>query len=228
MRVILQQEVTNLGKVGDQVTVKAGYGRNYLLPQGMAVLATEKNITDFEARRAELEKMAEKILADSKNRAEKLTELEIIISAQAGDEGKLFGSIGPRDIAIAITEKGINVEKKRSINARSPIRQVGEFTISLKLHMKLRFQLKSKLLAKLAIKLYYLGSDGHDIFKNRQGIAGNHSRVLSDYAFPFFSRKNEKKREIFRLPPAPLVLRLDSLENIGFANALIFRKGTFY
>jgi large subunit ribosomal protein L9 len=144
MRVILQQEVANLGKVGDQVSVKAGYGRNYLLPQGMAVLATQKNIADFEVRRAELEKTAAEVLANAKSRAEKLAALEIIITMQAGDEGKLFGSVSPRDISDAITQQGVKIEKKEVQMPEGSIRQTGEFTVQLKLHSEVTVPVKLK------------------------------------------------------------------------------------
>lgn len=152
MRVILQQEVTNLGKVGDQVSVKAGYGRNFLLPQGMAVLATQKNIADFEARRAELEKIAAEVLAAAKKRAEKLAELEVVITSQAGDEGKLFGSVGPRDIADAINQaagaKSTPIEKKEVIMSEGPIRQTGEYTLTLKLHSEVSVPVKVKVVGE--------------------------------------------------------------------------------
>jgi large subunit ribosomal protein L9 len=151
MRVILQQEVANLGKVGDQVTVKAGFGRNYLLPQGMAALATSKNIADFEARRAELEKAAADMLTEAQRRADKLAELDIVISAQAGDEGKLFGSVGPRDISDAITQKGIAVEKREVIMPEGPLRQTGEFTINLKLHSSLTIPVKIKIVGETRV-----------------------------------------------------------------------------
>ena len=148
MRVILQQEVPNLGKVGDQVSVKPGFARNYLLPQGLAKLASAKNIADFEAHRAELEKAAEKVLAEAKHRADKLAELEIVITAQAGDEGKLFGSVGPRDIADAIVEKGVQVEKREVIMPEGPLRQTGEFTVTLKLHGALNVPVKVKIVGE--------------------------------------------------------------------------------
>jgi large subunit ribosomal protein L9 len=148
MRVILQQDVTNLGKVGDQVSVRPGFGRNYLLPQGIAVLATSKNIADFEAHRAELEKTAAEVLADAQRRAEKAADLEIIISAQAGDEGKLFGSVGARDIAEAISQKGIAVEKKEVVMTEGAIRQTGEFTVTLKLHSAVSVPVKIKVVGE--------------------------------------------------------------------------------
>ncbi len=148
MRVILQQDVANLGKVGDQVSVRAGFGRNYLLPQGIALIATPKNIAEFEARRSELEQAAAAVLTDANERAAKVTELEIVISAQAGDEGKLFGSVGARDIAEAITEKGIKVEKKEVILTEGAIRQTGEYTITLKLHSAVSVPVKIKVVGE--------------------------------------------------------------------------------
>jgi len=94
--IILLQRIKNLGKLGDKVSVKAGYGRNYLIPQGKAVAATEANTAAFEARRAELEKQEAEVLAAAQARADQLNEVNIVITAKAGDEGKLFGSIGTR------------------------------------------------------------------------------------------------------------------------------------
>lgn len=152
MQVILKEDVANLGKVGDKVSIKSGYGRNYLLPLGMAALATEKNIKEFEVKRTELEKIAKEVHAAAKARAEKIAELDIIIPASAGDEGKLFGSIGPRDIANWVTqlgtEKGIAVAKKEVIMPEGPIRQVGEHTINLKLHSDVALSIKIKVVSE--------------------------------------------------------------------------------
>ena len=111
MDIILLQRIKNLGKLGDKVSVKAGYGRNFLIPQGKAVSATEANTSAFEARRAELEKQESDILAAANARAEQLNEVNIVITAKAGDEGKLFGSIGTRDIADALTNAGLVVDR---------------------------------------------------------------------------------------------------------------------
>ncbi len=111
MDVILLQRIKNLGKLGDKVSVKAGYGRNFLIPQGKAVAATEANTAAFEARRAELEKQEAEVLAAANARAEQLNEVNIVITAKAGDEGKLFGSIGTRDIADALTNAGLVVDR---------------------------------------------------------------------------------------------------------------------
>ena len=103
MDIILLQRIKNLGKLGDKVSVKAGYGRNFLIPQGMAVAATESNTAAFEARRAELEKAEADVLAAAQARADQLNEVNIVITAKAGDEGKLFGSIGTRDDLIQMS-----------------------------------------------------------------------------------------------------------------------------
>lgn len=135
MEVILLDKVENLGNLGDKVNVKAGYGRNYLLPQGKATMATPDNIKVFEARRAELEKLAADKLVAAKERAAKLNELEISLTANAGDEGKLFGSIGTHDIAEVLTNNaGIEVHKSEIRLPNGTIRHTGEYNISLHLH----------------------------------------------------------------------------------------------
>lgn len=134
MRVILQEKIANLGNVGDQVTIKPGYARNFLLPKGKVVLATAKNLEDFEKRRAHLEKVAAEKLSDAKVRAEKLSGLVVIMEANASDEGKLFGSIGPRDIADAITQKGHEVSKSEVNMPEGPIRSTGDYTIGIQVH----------------------------------------------------------------------------------------------
>ncbi len=134
MEVILLEKVGKLGKIGDKVTVKSGFGRNYLLPQGKAVAATAKNLADFEARRAELEAAANAKLAEANARAEKLAALEVTIAAVAGDEGRLFGSVGTRDIAEAITAAGVAVAKAEVRLPEGVIREVGQFEIDVQLH----------------------------------------------------------------------------------------------
>ncbi|MGL4746828.1 MAG: 50S ribosomal protein L9, partial [Shewanella sp.] len=112
MNVILLDKIANLGNLGDQVAVKAGYARNYLLPQGKAVVANESNVKVFEARRAELEAKIAADLAAANQRAEKIAALEaVVIASKAGDEGKLFGSVGNRDIADAVTAAGVELAK---------------------------------------------------------------------------------------------------------------------
>ncbi|MEH6576438.1 MAG: 50S ribosomal protein L9 [Amphritea sp.] len=134
MEVILLEKVGKLGALGDKVTVKRGYGRNYLLPFGKAVPATAANLETFEARRAELEKTAADKLAAAQARAEELNEVELSVVAKAGDEGKLFGSIGTNDIADAISSAGIAVAKSEVRLPEGAIRTTGEFTVAIQLH----------------------------------------------------------------------------------------------
>ena len=135
MDVILLENIGNLGSLGDQVSVKPGYGRNFLVPQGKAVPATADNIAKFEARRAELEAAAADALAAAQKRAEALEGLGgVEIAATAGDEGKLFGSVGTRDIAAAITAAGIEVDKAEVRMPEGVIRETGEYEIMLQLH----------------------------------------------------------------------------------------------
>lgn len=134
MEVILLEKVANLGSLGDKVKVKAGYGRNFLLPYGKAVAATEDNLKAFEERRAELEKAAADKLSTAQSRAEALEGQSFTISSKAGDEGKLFGSIGVRDIADAITAGGTDVEKSEVRLPEGPLRVTGEYEIELQLH----------------------------------------------------------------------------------------------
>lgn len=135
MDVILLEKVRNLGNLGDQVKVKAGYGRNYLLPKGMAVMATADNVAAFEARRAELEQASAEALAEAEARAAKLAALEgLSIAHRAGDEGKLFGSVGPAEIAEVITAAGVEVAKREVSMPEGPIRQTGEYELDIQLH----------------------------------------------------------------------------------------------
>ncbi|MGR9051014.1 MAG: 50S ribosomal protein L9 [Gammaproteobacteria bacterium] len=134
MEVILLEKIANLGNLGDKVTIKPGYGRNYLLPRGKAVLATAAKIAEFEARRAELEKAAGEKLQAAQARADALSQLEIVIAQKAGDEGKLFGSVGTQNIADAITDAGVQLDKHEVRLPHGPIRQVGQYQIDLDLH----------------------------------------------------------------------------------------------
>ncbi|MBB3191314.1 50S ribosomal protein L9 [Halomonas cerina] len=134
MDVILLDKIGKLGDLGDQVTVKPGYGRNYLVPYGLAVPATKDNIAAFQAQRAELEAQATERKAEAEARAEQLNDIELSLVAKAGDEGKLFGSIGPRDLADAISSAGIEVAKSEVRMPEGPIRATGEYDIVLHLH----------------------------------------------------------------------------------------------
>ncbi|MGD8558996.1 MAG: 50S ribosomal protein L9 [Gammaproteobacteria bacterium] len=134
MNVILLEKIANLGDLGDSVKVKAGYGRNFLIPQGKAVPATTENVEKFEARRAELEKAAAEKLSTAEARKDAISKLTISIAQKAGDEGKLFGSVGTTDIAQAITDAGVAVEKREIRLPTGPIRQVGDYMIEIELH----------------------------------------------------------------------------------------------
>lgn len=134
MDVILLDKVGKTGELGDKVSVKAGYGRNYLIPQGKAVPATKANLETFEARRAELEKVSADKLTAAQARAQSLAELELTIAVKAGDEGKLFGSIGTRDLADVISSAGVEVAKTEVKLPKGPLRQTGEYEIDLQLH----------------------------------------------------------------------------------------------
>ncbi len=134
MEVILLEKVGKLGGLGDKVNVKAGFGRNYLMPFGKAVPATAANLETFETRRAELEKAASDKLVAAQARAEELNEVELSVVAKAGDEGKLFGSIGTNDIAEAITSAGIEVAKSEVRLPEGAIRATGEYSVAIQLH----------------------------------------------------------------------------------------------
>ena len=142
MELILLEKVQKLGNLGDKVKVKPGYGRNYLVPAGKAVPATDKNIADFEARRAELEKLALQKLSTAEERCAALQGFEIVLTANTGEEGKLYGSIGPREIADAVTERGIAIEKAEVIMGEGPIRYTGEHSVLVHLHADVETEIK--------------------------------------------------------------------------------------
>ncbi|GAA0201185.1 50S ribosomal protein L9 [Kangiella japonica] len=142
MNVILLEKRRNLGDLGDTVTVAAGYGRNFLIPTGKAVPATKENIKHFEERRAELEAKAAEVLAAAQARADKLAGLEVTITANAGDEGKLFGSVGTSDIAEAVVAQGVELEKKEVRMPEGAIRQTGEYNFELHLHPEVEASIK--------------------------------------------------------------------------------------
>ncbi len=141
MEVILLEKVENLGSIGDRVRVKSGYARNYLLPKGKATVATPDNIAKFEARRAELEAKAAAELQAAKERADKLEGKVVRIRALSGSEGKLFGSIGTVDIANAIGQLGVEVERSEVRLPNGPLRVVGEHEVELHLHSDLNVSL---------------------------------------------------------------------------------------
>lgn len=149
MNVILLDKVANLGSLGDNVIVKSGYARNFLFPQGKAVPATKSNTEMFEARRAELEAKVAEQLAAAEARAAKVTELaEVTIASNAGEEGKLFGSIGTRDIADAITEAGVEVAKAEVKMPEGAIRDLGEFDLAIQLHPEVTATVKVIVIAE--------------------------------------------------------------------------------
>ena len=142
MEVILLEKVRNLGSLGDKVKVAAGYGRNYLIRYGKAEPATAANLEKFETRRAELEKIAKEQLSLAEGRKEKIEALTVTIPAKSGDEGKLFGSIGTKNIADAVTEAGLEVSKAEVALPNGAIRNVGDYEIELQLHTDVTATLK--------------------------------------------------------------------------------------
>lgn len=142
MQVILKEKVRNLGDLGDCVDVKAGYARNYLLPQDKALRATKTNLADFEAQRQALEKVAKEKLVAAEKQAETLKEFTLNIVAKAGDGGKLFGSIGTRDIAEQITAQGVEMAKHQIHMPHGVIRETGEYDIAIQLHTDVEVMIK--------------------------------------------------------------------------------------
>jgi large subunit ribosomal protein L9 len=142
MELILLQKVTNLGGLGEKVNVKPGYGRNYLVPQGKAVPATEANVKAFETKRAEYEAKSNALLSDAEARKAKLEGATVSIKANASTEGKLFGSVGPRDIADAFTAAGLPLEKSEVVMGEGPIRKTGEFEVLIHLHADVETKVK--------------------------------------------------------------------------------------
>lgn len=148
MKVILLEKIRRLGSIGDVVSVKPGYGRNFLIPQGKATSATPANVAKFEARRAELEKMAADAFAAAQARAAKLTDKIFTIAMKAGDEGRLFGSVGTNDVAKLITGQGIEVERSEVRMPSGAIRQTGEYPIDLNLHSDVVVTVKINIVAE--------------------------------------------------------------------------------
>lgn len=147
MQVILLDKIAKLGGLGDQVSVKAGYARNYLIPQGKAVMATKANIEAFGARRAELEAKLAANKAAAEERAAKLGELAaVVIASKSGDEGKLFGSIGTRDVAEAITAAGVAVAKSE-VRMGNVLRNTGEYEVAVQLHADVKATVQLQVVA---------------------------------------------------------------------------------
>lgn len=148
MEVILLDKIARLGGLGDKVNVKSGFARNYLIPQGKAVMATKDNLAAFEARRAELEAKLADVQAAAEARAAQVAGLEkVVIAAKSGDEGKLFGSIGTRDIADAITAAGVAVAKGEVRLPTGVLRTTGEYDIALQLHSDVKTSVKVEIVA---------------------------------------------------------------------------------
>lgn len=147
MELILLQKVKNLGNLGDKVKVKPGYGRNYLVPQGKATAATAENIAEFEQRRAEYEARANQLLSGAEGRKAQLENASVTIKANASAEGKLFGSVGPRDIAEAFTAAGTALDKSEVVMGEGPIRHIGEFDVHVTLHADVTTTVKVNVVA---------------------------------------------------------------------------------
>jgi large subunit ribosomal protein L9 len=148
MDIILLEKIDNLGAMGDQVKVKPGYGRNYLVPKGKAKPATPENIAAFEAMRTELEKASADALVAAEARGRELADMHITIAANAGDEGKLFGSVGTADIAAAITAAGVNVERHEVRLPEGVFRQLGDYEVQLHLHADVNATVKLSIVAE--------------------------------------------------------------------------------
>ncbi len=148
MELILLQKVKNLGNLGDKVNVKPGYGRNYLVPQGKATAATAENIAEFEQRRAEYEAKANQQLAGAEARKAQLENASVTVKANASPEGKLFGSVGPRDIAEAFTAAGIALDKSEVVMGEGPLRHIGEFEVQVHLHADVHTTVKVVVVAE--------------------------------------------------------------------------------
>ncbi|HIF18323.1 MAG TPA: 50S ribosomal protein L9 [Cycloclasticus sp.] len=148
MNIILLEKVANLGNLGDQVSVKPGYGRNFLIPGGKAVLATADRIAEFESRRADLEKAAAERLALAQTRAEAIEKLSLSITHQAGEEGKLFGSVGLPDIIKACADEGVEIEKQEIKMPEGSLRHTGEFEVAIHLHTDVVASLKLAIVAE--------------------------------------------------------------------------------
>ena len=147
MNVILLDNVENLGNVGDLVKVKPGYGRNFLLPQGKAALATPENMKAIDSRRAELEKHAKGELAGAKTRADVINGMELVITANAGSEDKLFGSVGPVDITEAFAAVQVDVQRSEVRMPDGPIHDLGDFQIGVHLHPEINVEVTVKVVA---------------------------------------------------------------------------------
>lgn len=147
MQVILLEKIRNLGNLGDKVSVKPGYGRNFLIPKSKAVFATEANIELFNKRRGELEKKAKTDLANAEQRAAKLNDTTLVIAAQASDEGKLYGSVGVHEIKEALEGKSIEVSKREIVMPEGPLHSIGQYIIEIHVHSDVIASLQLEIVA---------------------------------------------------------------------------------
>ena len=148
MNIILLEPISNLGRLGDEVSVKPGFARNYLLPQGKAVRATEENRRLFEQRRVELAKAAQDRLVLAEERSKQLEEANLTIVVKAGDEGKLYGSVGAQEIAQALTEQGVEVHKREVILSAGAFRLLGDYEVTLQLHSEVSVAMPISIVAE--------------------------------------------------------------------------------
>ena len=148
MHVILLDRVKNLGNLGDVVDVKAGYGRNFLIPEKKAVFATPENRAEFEKRRAEFEKKAQQELAKAEQRAAQLNDVTLVIEVQSTDEGKLYGSIGVTEVSDALAARSIEVNKREVMMPEGPLQALGQYTLDLQLHSEVTANLQVEVVSK--------------------------------------------------------------------------------
>ncbi len=148
MEVILLENIAKLGDLGDRVTVKAGYGRNYLVPHQKAIPATAANVAEFESRKAELQRLADDKLNQARGRAAQIEEMNISLTSKAGEEGKLFGSITVRDVAEAATSRGVTIEKSEVRLPDGPLRELGDYEVIIHLHSEVNAMLKVSVIAE--------------------------------------------------------------------------------
>lgn len=148
MQIILLEKIVNLGNLGDLVNVKAGYARNYLVPQGLATVATETNIKAFEGRRQELEKASADKLQSAQARAKELTGKSVEIASKASDEGRLFGSVGLVEISEAFAAKGLELSKAEIQLPEGPIKMIGDYEVVCSVHTEVGFNINVKVVAE--------------------------------------------------------------------------------
>lgn len=149
MRIVLREDVSNLGKSGEVVTVRAGYGRNYLLPQGLAVAATERNVQQIEHQKKVIAARNAKLAKDAQSVADKLSSIEVVIARQSGEGDKLFGSVSSRDIEDALKAKGVNVDRKK-IHLAEPIKTLGDYSVEVKLGQGVHGKIKVHVVSQSA------------------------------------------------------------------------------